>query len=85
MIKTSSGVCCRHPRPKTLELLSVNLLVLRAQRRYSQEQLAKMAGINRTCVGALERCEQNPRLSTLEALADAFGVEIADLLERDES
>ena len=81
MIKT----CRRHPHRKTLELLSVNLRVLRAQCRYSQARLANMAGINRTCVGALERCEQNPRLSTLEALADAFGVEIADLLERDES
>lgn len=69
----------RKPRPETLELLAGNLRMLRAQNRYSQEGLADEAGIHRTYVGDVERCEQNPTLSTLEALADALGIQIADL------
>lgn len=82
MVKSTAGARRRRrqPRRETLELLSTNLRVLRAQRQYSQERLADEAGIHRTYVGDLERCEQNPTLSTLEALADAFGVQIADLL-----
>ena len=70
----------RKPRRETLELLSDNIRVLRVQQRYSQEVLAQEAGIHRTYVGDLERCEQNPTLATLEALADALDVRIADLL-----
>jgi transcriptional regulator with XRE-family HTH domain len=75
-----SGRHRRRPRPETLQLLSHNLKLFRAQYEYSQERLADEAGLHRTYVGDLERCEQNPTLSTLEALADAFGIQIADLL-----
>jgi transcriptional regulator with XRE-family HTH domain len=78
--RARSGHRRRRPRPETLQLLSHNLKVFRAQREYSQERLADEAGLHRTYVGDLERCEQNPTLSTLEALADAFGIQIAELL-----
>jgi transcriptional regulator with XRE-family HTH domain len=70
----------RRPSAEALELLSKNLKVFRAQHDYSQERLADEAGLHRTYVGDLERGEQNPTLSTLEALADAFGIQIGELL-----
>jgi transcriptional regulator with XRE-family HTH domain len=70
----------RRPRPETLQLLSTNLKLFRTERDYSQERLADEAGLHRTYVGDIERCEQNPTLSSLEALADAFGIQIGELL-----
>jgi transcriptional regulator with XRE-family HTH domain len=70
----------RRPRLETLQLLSSNLKLFRTEREYSQERLADEAGLHRTYVGDLERCEQNPTLSTLEALADTFGIQIGELL-----
>lgn len=70
----------RRPRPETLQMLSTNIRVFRAERDYSQEQLADEAGLNRTYLGDVERGEQNVTLATLEALADAFGIQIGELL-----
>ena len=64
-----------------MELLSVNIRALRKVAQWSQDQLAYEAGLGRSYVGDIERCRHNPRLSTLEALADAFRVRIPDLLE----
>ncbi len=72
----------RKPRRATLELLATNVRTMRAERGYSQERLADEAGLHRTYVGDVERCEHNPTLGMLEALADAFGVQPADLLQR---
>lgn len=84
MARTTSGARPRRhrrrPRPETLQLLSHNLKVFRAQHEYSQERLADEAGLHRTYIGDIERCEQNPTLGTLEALADVLGIQIADLL-----
>lgn len=70
----------RRPRPETLQMLSANIRVFRAERDYSQERLAAEAGLNRTYLGDVERGEQNVTLATLEALADAFGIQIGELL-----
>ena len=71
----------KKPRRETLELLSANIRALRKVAQWSQDQLAHEAGLGRSYVGDIERCRHNPRLSTLEALADAFGVRTAELLE----
>ena len=42
--------------------------------------MAHEAGLYRSYIGDIERRKHNPRLSTLEALADAFRVRIGDLL-----
>ena len=81
---TERGSSPRHhkkPRRETLEQLSANIRALRKVAQWSQEQLADEADLGRSYVGDIERCRHNPRLSTLEALADAFGVRIAELLE----
>lgn len=60
--------------------LAVNLRALRAERGLSQESLADLAGLHRTFVGSVERCERNISLDNIERLAKALGVEIETLV-----
>jgi transcriptional regulator with XRE-family HTH domain len=56
---------------------------LRQVRGLSQEALADLAGLHRTYVGSIERCERNVSIDNMERLARALGVDIVELL-RDE-
>ena len=71
------------PRPKlkvaAIELLSRNLVRLRAQRSWTQEDLAYEAGLHRTIVGHIERKVRNPTIETVECLAAALGVQMAEM------
>lgn len=50
---------------------------------FTQESLAKQAGISRTGLALIERgVERNVRLTTLELLANVLGLDIIDLLAR---
>ena len=60
--------------------LALRLRSERAARQLSQEALADLAGLHRTYVGSVERCERNVSLDNIEKLADALGVDIAELL-----
>jgi transcriptional regulator with XRE-family HTH domain len=55
---------------------------LRADREWSQEELAERAEIDRTYVSALERSRYSASIDMVAKLADAFGVEPASMLER---
>ena len=55
---------------------------LRTQRGLSQEQLAHVAGLDRTYVGSVERGERNISLDNIWALADALEIDVSDLLDR---
>jgi len=46
----------------------------------TQEKLAARAGISRGYLARLETARQDPRLSTLEKLAKALKVSVAELL-----
>lgn len=63
------------------EVLANNIRELRKQRGWSQDELADQAGVHRTYVGTVERCEQSITIDSLEKLANAFGVSPARLLE----
>lgn len=52
----------------------------RAIRGLSQEQLADLAGVHRTYVGSIERCERNVSIDNIEQLATALDLDISDLL-----
>ncbi len=54
--------------------LAVNLRSYRANVGLRQEALADAAGLHRTFVGAVERCERNISLDNIEKLAAALGV-----------
>lgn len=70
----------RVPVADAVKLLAKNVRLERALRGWSQETLAELAGLNRTFVGAIERCEQNSTLATVEKLAKAFDLSVAELL-----
>lgn len=53
---------------------------LREAHAWSQEQLAEHAGLNRSYVGEIERGTVIASIVTVEKLARALGVAIADLL-----
>jgi transcriptional regulator with XRE-family HTH domain len=53
----------------------------RARLGISQEALADRAGLHRTYVGSIERCERNVSIDNIERLANALGVQVAELLQ----
>jgi transcriptional regulator with XRE-family HTH domain len=53
---------------------------LRQIQNLSQEDLAELAGIDRTYVSSLERSQYSATIDVLERLALALGVKPADLL-----
>jgi transcriptional regulator with XRE-family HTH domain len=61
-------------------------LIIRQRRRaaaLSQTELAERAGLSQTWISRLERGEENPTLSTLEALARGFGITLSELFATD--
>lgn len=53
---------------------------LRAERGWSQEDLAEESGLHRTYISGIERGIRNPTLTVLETLAKGLKVAPADLL-----
>lgn len=58
-----------------------NVRALRQEAGLSQAELADRVGVSQTWISRLELGQGNPTLSTLNRLAEAFDVRIADLLE----
>lgn len=56
-------------------VLARNIIRLRHERKWSQEQLAFEAGLHRTFVAHVERHARNISLDNLEKIASAFGVD----------
>lgn len=48
----------------------------------SQEELGYRSGLDRTYVSGLERGMRNPSLTALVSLAQGFGINVSDLIER---
>lgn len=62
-------------------ILAANLRSMRQARGLSQEALADIAGLHRTYVSSVERCERNATLDTLDRLSLALGITPSDLLK----
>lgn len=60
--------------------LASNLVLMRRERGWSQEELALEAGLHRTFVAHVERGARNISLDNIEKLAIVFGVETYRLL-----
>ena len=60
--------------------LAFNVRRIRVRKGVSQQQLASLTGIERSYLSRLEHGNANPSLTTLERIASALGVAVADLL-----
>jgi transcriptional regulator with XRE-family HTH domain len=65
------------------KVFAKRLRQLRQVRGLSQEALADLAGLHRTYVGSIERCERNVSIDNMERLARALGVDIIELLRNE--
>jgi transcriptional regulator with XRE-family HTH domain len=65
---------------KATALVAWNLRRLRVKHALSQEALAVDAGVDRSYVGRIERGVENPTVETLDRLASALEVAVAELL-----
>jgi putative transcriptional regulator len=57
------------------------LRVLRAERRWTQEQLARLLGVSRQAVNALETERHDPSLDLAFRAAAAFGLAVEEVFE----
>lgn len=55
---------------------------IRGERGLSQQGLADASGVNKATINQIERGRRSPNLETLDKLAAALGVEVADLLPK---
>ncbi|QQS19845.1 helix-turn-helix transcriptional regulator [Candidatus Saccharibacteria bacterium] len=63
-----------------LEQISANLLKIRKQQRYTQRELAKLAGLNSNYYAKVERGEGMPSIKTIHKLAKALKVTATDIV-----
>ena len=66
---------------KAQEQLGMRIRFLRQQRRWSQEDLALIANINKNYISDLENGRRNPSLEILERIASTFGISLAELFK----
>ena len=63
-----------------IEIFANNLVELRRQKGFSQEELALLAGTDRTYVSSCERRLRNPSLKVIERLSVALEIDAHELL-----
>ncbi len=59
----------------------LKLKIERIKKRYTQEELADIAGISRAAYGSIERGESSPTIDTVAMLARALGLEVWQLFK----
>ncbi|MHA7820750.1 MAG: helix-turn-helix transcriptional regulator [Erythrobacter sp.] len=59
------------------------LKVLRAERDWSQQDLAEQLGVSRQSVNAIEKGRYDPSLPLAFKIADVFGLAIEQIFSRD--
>lgn len=64
---------------KAVIQLGMRIRYLRSLRKWSQEDLALEANINRNYICDLENGRRNPSLEILERISDAFGITLSEL------
>lgn len=62
--------------------LGENIRKCRVQRKLSQDELAKLVGLNRTSMTNIEKGRQHPPLHTLCEIVEHLKVDISELLPR---
>ena len=64
---------------------AVNLRSARLAHGLSQEELAARAGLHRNYIGSVERNEKNISIDSMERLAIVLGVDVVELLAREQA
>ena len=64
------------------KVIGRNVRDVRQDRVWSQEELADRAGVHRTYISQVERGVTNPTATVIAKIADALGVEPAELMLR---
>ena len=70
-------------KPQDVPLIKALAAEIKARRmalKFSQEELAHRAGLNRTFVGKLEIASSQPSFTVLFQLAEALDTEVVDLV-----
>ena len=62
-------------------LVGTRIRACRGQRKWTQQQLADLAGVPRATVATVERDDGNPSLAVVFKIANAFGMTIDQLVE----
>ncbi|MEK6372111.1 MAG: helix-turn-helix transcriptional regulator [Acidobacteriota bacterium] len=70
----------RKKRNRDAEIFGQTVRRLRTERGLTQERLAELADLNVSYIGFIERGENVPTLSIVLDLADALGIESAELI-----
>ena len=60
--------------------LAANIIRLRKEQGWSQDELAARAGLHRTYISGVERCVRNPTITVVSKIAVALEVSEAVLL-----
>lgn len=63
-----------------MQLNLTKLRVCRAERNWTQKELAKRAGISQNAYSGIERGMQFPKYASLVGIADALGCSVKDLI-----
>ncbi|WP_174931920.1 helix-turn-helix domain-containing protein [Burkholderia lata] len=70
------------PQPQSArEVLAINLRRMRAERNWTQEDLAHYSGLDRSFIAHVERQSRNISLDNMEKLANALSVPVSKLLD----
>ena len=62
------------------EMLALNVIRMRRESGWSQEDLGLEAGLHRTFIAHVERQVRNISIDNIEKIADALGVRVHELL-----
>lgn len=58
------------------------IALLRRRLGFSQEKFAELCDMHRTYIGAIERGEKTPTITTLEKIAKGLNIEIVELFTK---
>jgi putative transcriptional regulator len=67
----------------TVTPMNNRIRVLRAERRWSQAELAERVGVSRNSINSIENGKFDPSLPLAFRIADAFGLKIEEVFSRD--